>query len=299
MDSSSRLGANIRALRKAYGETQEELGAILNVEKNTVSYYENGKREPNKEMLSEIAKHFMVSVEELMFCDLTGIGTITVDNTVFFKNVDIILPIVVTEKALSNENFKKAYEQHKMFYNELHKASLDCMDNIDVCIDGYLEAYEDEKIKPEAAANFLSIWNLLCMMITTVPQTMKNRPAALIQVAARDPKAKEIIENPNPDLEKDSEEMSESLKDPEMTEMIDDMMTTLKHSFEWSDIADYYIALRYTWNLIDNDLGPDFNRRVGAEMLNALVSVRNVYAARFLKFSIDSIGQSSQTVDDN
>ena len=66
MSSLERLGANIRALRKAYGETQEELGVALSIEKNTVSYYENGKREPNKDMLTEIAKHFMVSVEELM-----------------------------------------------------------------------------------------------------------------------------------------------------------------------------------------------------------------------------------------
>lgn len=33
MSSLERLGANIRSLRKAYGETQEELGAALDVEK--------------------------------------------------------------------------------------------------------------------------------------------------------------------------------------------------------------------------------------------------------------------------
>lgn len=58
-----RLGLNIRSLRKAYGETQEELGVALNVEKNTVSYYENGKREPNKDMIAEIAKHYDSGIE--------------------------------------------------------------------------------------------------------------------------------------------------------------------------------------------------------------------------------------------
>ena len=149
MSSLERLGANIRSLRKAYGETQEELGAALNVEKNTVSYYENGKRESNKDMLTEIAKHF-----------------------------------------------KKAYTFHRAFYDELRKISMDSIDHIDVCFDEYLEAYEDEKIKPEAAA--------------------------------RDPKARQIIDNPNPDFEKDTQVAAAGLENPEMTELMDEMKTTVK-----------------------------------------------------------------------
>ncbi len=298
MSSLERLGVNIRALRKAYGETQEELGVALNVEKNTVSYYENGKREPNKDMLTEIAKHFMVSVEELMYCDLSDIGSITVDNNAFWKNIDIILPIVLSDEALENEHFKKAYKFHRAFYDELRKISMDSIDHIDVCFDEYLEAYEDGRIKPEAAANFLAIWNLMLMMIKTAPLAMKNRSAALMQVAARDPKTRQIIDNPNPDFEKDAEEAAAGFDDPEMTELIEEMKTTVKRSYKWADLADYYLALQYIWNIVDNEMGWDFNRRVGAEMLNAFVSVGNVYAARFLKYSLDSMGLSSQIVDD-
>lgn len=154
-----RLGANIRSLRKAYGETQEELGAVLHIEKNTVSYYENGKREPNKDMLTEIANHFMVSVEELMYCDLSGIGSITVDENAFWKNIDIVLPIVLSDEALENDHFKKAYKIHRNFYDELHKISIDGMDHLDVCFDEYLEALNDDKIRPEASANIWGIWN--------------------------------------------------------------------------------------------------------------------------------------------
>ena len=298
MGNLVRLGANIRALRKAYGETQEDLGAALNVEKNTVSYYENGKREPNKDIIAEIAKHYMVSVEELMFCDLSDIGTIKVDNNAFWKNIDIVLPIVLSEEAMNNKHFKRAYKYHKEFYDELHKVSMDNIDHIDVCFDEYLEAYEDERIKPEAAANLLAIWSLMLMMIKTAPLAMKNRSAAIMQVAARDPKSRQIIENPNTDYEKDAQEIAAGLDDPEMIEMIDELKTTVKRSRSWADLADYYLALQYIWNIVDNDLGWDFNRRVGAEMLNSFVSVGNVYAARFIKYSMDSMGQSSQTVDD-
>lgn len=173
-------------------------------------------------MLLEIAKHYMVSVEELMFCDLSDIGNITVNNNAFWKNIDIILPTVLSEEAMENEHFKKAYKYHREFYDELRKISMDSIDHIDICFDEYLEAYEDEKIKPEAAANFLTIWNLMLMMIKTVPLAMKNRSAALMQVAARDPKARQIIDNPNPDFEKDAQEAAAGLDDSEITELIDE-----------------------------------------------------------------------------
>lgn len=73
MSDLKKLGANIRSLRMAYGETQEQLGEAIFVEKNTISYYENGKREPNKETLKAIAEHYSASVGELLYSDLTGI----------------------------------------------------------------------------------------------------------------------------------------------------------------------------------------------------------------------------------
>jgi len=82
MKNINRLGANIRSLRKAYRETQEQLGEIIHVEKNAVSYYENDKREPNKETLRAIAKHYMVSVEELLYEDFSDIDRITIDKNV-------------------------------------------------------------------------------------------------------------------------------------------------------------------------------------------------------------------------
>lgn len=299
MSDLKRLGANIRNLRMGYGETQEQLGEVLFVEKNTVSYYESGKREPTKETLSAIAKHYMVSVEELLHSDLTSIGKITVDADAFWKNIDIILPIVSSDKAMKNENFKKAFEAHKAFYGQLHLVSLDGIDNIDVCIDGYLTAVEDDGIKAEAAANFIALWYLLMMSMKAAPVVMKNRPAALRQVAARDEKARKIIEKIDPSFEVDAKAALDEINNDEMEKIVSEMLTAVKKSNEWSDLADYYLALQYVWNLIDNDLEWGFNQRIGAEMMCAFVSVKNIYAARFLKYSSDSLrGACSQFVDD-
>lgn len=296
MSDSNRLGANIRSLRIAYGETQEQLGEAIYVEKNTVSYYEAGKREPNKEILIAIAKHYMISVEGLLYSDLTFTEKITVDKDAFWKNINIYLPIVSSDRAMQNKSFKKAFEAHKAFYDQLHLA---CLDEIDMCIDGYIMAMEDDDVEAEAAANFIALWYLLMMSVKTAPVVIKNQPVALRQVAIRDEKTRKVIENADPSFETDAKAVLSEIDDNEMGKMVSEMLTTIKRSKEWSDLADYYLALQYLWNLVDNDLDWGFNQRIGVEMMNVFVSVKNIYAARFLKCSFDSlIETSSQSVDD-
>ncbi len=298
MNNANRLGSNIRALRVAFGETQEQLGEAIFVEKNTVSYYENGKREPNKKTLSAIAKHFMVSVEELIYDDLTSIGTITVDKNAFWKNLDIILPLVSSEKALENQNFKKAFDAHKHIYSGLQHLSFNELDFLDTCIEGYLEAVEDTNIEAEAAANFLGLWFFLKSIMKT-PFILKSRPAMLMQIASRDEKARKILDNIDPSIEADAKAALNEIDNDEMEKTLSEMLTVVKRSKDWSDLGDYYLAIQYVWNLVKNDLDWGFNQRIGAEMMNTFASVKNPYAARFIQYSFIALfGTSSQSVDD-
>ena len=52
-----KLGANIRGLRKGYGETQLDLAMTIGVEKTAISNYELGERIPERDVLIKIAKH--------------------------------------------------------------------------------------------------------------------------------------------------------------------------------------------------------------------------------------------------
>ena len=56
----------IRILREAKGWTQEVLAKKLCVTVSTVSNYENGKREPNIEMLMRLSKVFKCTVDDLI-----------------------------------------------------------------------------------------------------------------------------------------------------------------------------------------------------------------------------------------
>lgn len=60
------LPERIRELRKAAGLTQQQLGDVLGVAKNTVSQYESGRNEPNDSIKIALANHFNVSLDYLL-----------------------------------------------------------------------------------------------------------------------------------------------------------------------------------------------------------------------------------------
>lgn len=60
------LTRNLRALRKAHGYTQEDMSKMLNIERQSYSNYETGRRIPNIEVLSTIADFLGVTVDFLI-----------------------------------------------------------------------------------------------------------------------------------------------------------------------------------------------------------------------------------------
>ena len=56
----------LKQLRTERGLLQADIGGYLGKGQNTISYYENGKREPSIEELKRIADYFNVSVDYLL-----------------------------------------------------------------------------------------------------------------------------------------------------------------------------------------------------------------------------------------
>lgn len=120
-----------------------------------------------------------------------------------------------------------------------------------------------------------------------------------MQIASRDEKAREILDNIDPSFEADAKAALNEIDNDEMEKTLSEMLTVVKRSKDWSDLADYYLAIQYVWNLVKNDLDWGFNQRIGAEMMNTFASVKNPYAARFIQYSFIALfGTSSQSVDD-
>lgn len=289
-----RVGKNIRSLRQAVGESQERLGEAVGVTKNAINMYEMAKREPSKGTLSKIASHYMVSVDELIHSDLSDLQKLKFNNNAFLENIELVLPIMTSENAEKNKHFRRALEAHRRLYDGLHKLSLEDVDCIDICFDGYMEVCDDEIIGAEASADLIAIWYLL-QLFTVTGMIMMDRPALITQLAVRDKKTRnalDAMEDKKDDFERDLQKAGSAFKSIELIEHITELKKRLKQSSRFSNLCDYYLALQYFWNFEDNDLTIYFNRRIGVEMLNAFSSVGNCYAARFLEFCLNTMGIS-------
>ncbi len=62
----SNVGKRIRELRKNSGMTQQQLAQKLGISNSAVGMYEQGRREPDGEMLLRLCKVFDVSADELL-----------------------------------------------------------------------------------------------------------------------------------------------------------------------------------------------------------------------------------------
>ena len=60
------IGERLLDLRKDEGLTQDELAAVLKINKHSISSYERGKSEPPDDIKILIAKHFNVSLDYLL-----------------------------------------------------------------------------------------------------------------------------------------------------------------------------------------------------------------------------------------
>lgn len=69
-NSNFYLNTNIRKLRTLNNESQEELGKVLNKGATAIGNYEKGIRNPDYIDLYKIAKHYRVTIDDLVKKDL-------------------------------------------------------------------------------------------------------------------------------------------------------------------------------------------------------------------------------------
>lgn len=61
-----KVGSKIVFYRERCGFTQEKLAELIGVERNTITRYESGLREPKLHLLVEIAKVLEISITDLL-----------------------------------------------------------------------------------------------------------------------------------------------------------------------------------------------------------------------------------------
>ncbi len=283
-NDDNQLGKNIQYLRELYGETLDELGEVIHFARSTVKGYENGSRKPDPHTLDKIAKHYGKTVDELLYTDLTELIAMKMevdsikDILVLFQK---ILPLYTSEDAMRNSRFRNGYKFCHQIMDGFSKGETLRGTMITDAFQAFIEAF-DELECPEAAANLMWTIFVWWTQIFDVKQMMSLQSKFLSNKL--DIKDYLIIkENESDDLK---EKKHGFVSD--FDEIITEILKKLKSDSKWSDLADYYIALKYVFTMVDSELSPEMNSAVGMQMMLTFAKIGNPHALNFLKTSLST-----------
>lgn len=296
MNDKPVIGTNIRALRKIFDETQEELAEVLSVGKTTISQYENGKREPYIDTIEKIAKHYMITVDVLTSYDLSDQQyKIKVDEDMFSSKMVGMTPYFSSEKSEKNQKFSQAYNLHKKIMNSIPNISLGWYSLVNKCLYKYMEAYTDNDIKDIVAANIISVCTIVLYISRSSLYFIDNAAVMYTKYIEGADQLKYDLE----DIPRETKSVIDKLQvissNPEYTELIDKMYMDIKSSNRFIDLAYYYIALHYVLNIVDNDYDWKNNQHIGMEMMESFGTINNKYAIRFLEYMSELLGMDTNS----
>lgn len=279
----NRIGENIKNIRKAYGETQRELGIVLNVKDNAISQYESGERVPDMNILQTIAEHYGLTVDRLINDDFNEadykLSSLTWNKV--HEIFEIMFPIICTEKAKEDECFAKGYNHTMRIWNEFTEngAVTQTMFN------RAYEEYEKSLIRNctlESAANML--W-LIFTEYALMPDEHSYKMGEAVwhgKSCTKDFVKKYVLKDSNPISNEDEERKKKYVR--ENREKLTMLIKKLKNSTQYSALAEYYLAIQYLVGVAKNDsFSDEMNKAIGLEMLTLFGELGNTYALSYIK----------------
>ena len=280
-NSYYKLGTNILVLRKAFGKSQLEMANDLDIKHNTISQYENGVQVPERDILLKIAKYFKITENELIYGDFSKLEKFDVsklnNKELIKKYFENMFPIICSEDALKNSSFKNAYKYQIQVYSAILENRNFKESNIELFIRLYQQAYKEGIV--EGIANILC-WTMLEGFFVSINTPYLNdmldiylslSPEKLLEILFLNFQDKEYVK-------KDREYEKEKLEYIVATEKdFFKNVSILKHTTKYSELADYYISLRYIFGLYNNSLSAELNRTIGYELYNTFEQLGNKY----------------------
>lgn len=290
----SKLGTNIKALRKSFGETQSDLLFSIGMEgssPSTISQYETGDRIPERDALLKIAKHYRITEDELVngdFSHLRNLSQKPANNKALNKKmIDKLLPLVSSDKALESPSFFQGYKLHMELYNEILQGLNYDESKVEKCLELYEKAAEDGVI--EACANILW-WNMLmAFVLSFITPEMYENPSVLNKENLT---IKDIVKlgylptfesEPTDEQTELTEARKEFVEESQINIIVN--IYKLKHNSEYSELGDYYLALSHKFGAISSTLSYEMNNAIGDELLWDFSLMQNPYAKNFFESS--------------
>lgn len=282
------LGLNIAALRKAHGENQMDLAASVGVTKSAISNYETGQRIPQRDVLNAISKHYNIPVSRLMHGDVSEYSLKNIpinDASIIRMSIETMFPLVCTGDAMGNKHFKEAMKMHNNIKEAVYsgiKSPEAFAKYLADCESLYEKSIEDGVCA--AHANLLW-WPFFILVGSAVFSADAIDSMSLV---SKDKTVLDFYKLIMPSVDR-YDEAWEIKKQEWIEHYREDICTHLYYLKQSSDsslsaIADYYIALGYTYCLLNPDLISAESRIVGQEMMNVCYSMDNPYAVNLASF---------------
>ena len=281
--SDNQLGKNIQQLREVYGETLEKLGDSLGFSKSTIKGYENGSRKPDPDTLFAIAKHYGKTVDELLYTDLSELVQIQFENKSLAELMSLynkIMPLYCSDESLMNDNFKQAYDHCLQLLDGFSKGSVLRGTLItDIFEEFFAAVKETERL--EIYADLLwSIFLWWTQIFDTGAMMQLNNQLYSKEIDIK--KFMTVMKSESEDVIKRKRSFIN-----DFNPIIMDVIKSLKTDLDWSDLADYYLALRYVVDMVDSDYTAEMNRAIGIQLMVSLVEIENRFAYNFLKLTTE------------
>lgn len=279
MKDNNLLGKNIQHLREIHGDTLDELGAAIGFAKSTIKGYENGSRKPDPDTLKALANYYGKTVDELMYTDLISLKKINVQQFSLSSTIETfkkIMPLFSSEEAMNNASFKKGSDLSRRILDAF--ASGDTLRGtiITDVTELFLQSIEETEA-PEAVANL--VWSIFVWWSQTFDvNEMLALQNKLLSKRMDMLELSRAIKKVSPEVESKRQGFIS-----DMDELLCESIKALKSDEKWSDLGDYYLALRYTNGLVDTDLSAEMNVTMGIQLMIAYAQLDNKYAKVFLQ----------------
>lgn len=252
--------------------------------------YESGSNVPDMDTLQMIAEHYNITVEGLISSDFSEMNlkdlTLTWNEVV--KMLLVMYPIIYTDKAMEDEHFSKAYKETLNILRRINKKDETISNrSITRILKEFLLSYERTH-SLEAVANIISL--MIAQYVGDSDKYAEKMTEALFYgLGDKKGFAKKYLLKDRDAIGIEDNELEKQRKKKHYDKVIK-WIKILKESSMYTELVDYYMALLFIRNIVDNDNSALVNQNTGFDMPILLADLDNLYAISCLEKFIELYG---------
>lgn len=274
------LGKNLEFLRKLNHETQSDIAELLNVNQNTIYYYEKEQRRISNDSIQKLAEHFSVTPAEMQYEPLESNfnrihNLFEFDGLLDDKNLPLyIYPIVHSKKALQNEDFQMALNAHKKIMKWIIDPNTEFSESVfEEVTEGYQRSAEAGIL--EAKANIISFFFIIYTFSFAMEFFGDEISEDIADKQIFDTLLKSFIFQKDSPTKKDFHNVV-------IDEVLPCVFDLKLSGGSYAELSDFYLSFLYMYNLVRDNLSNTESQLIGREIFSLAVDMGNKYVVRCL-----------------